>query len=198
MRLLGALLVCGAVSACGTTQGGGILDKTLELVGLQTIEAPVELPAASMEALKPSSPTRMPLRIHASDLLNSDTKSRPLSLVIQIYKLKNYEEFFRAPYKGFSEAKYAHEDVIAMREVVLIPGQRYEVEEPLPKDTGYLAVVALFKSPEETRWRFVFDVASSAKDGVTLGAHQCALSVSQGETVGSPPESRRLAGTVCR
>lgn len=163
------------------------------------MEAPAAAPAVSPEMLKAlTSPTKIPLRIHASDRLNSDGANRPLSLVVKIYKLRGYEDFMRAPYTSFAQAPYAHEEVISSRELVLLPGQRYEVEESLPKNVSHLAIVALFKSPEEYRWRFVFDVASSAKEGVTLGAHQCALSVSQGETVGSPPEASRLAGTVCR
>ena len=189
--------MCVLISACSSAPAGsGLLDKTLGLVGLQKIESPTTVPL-SAEMLKPPSPTKVSLRIHASDLLNSDGTKHPLSLVVKIYKLKSYEEFLRTPYTSFSQAHYSQEDVISTRELVLLPGQRYEVEENLPKDVGYLDVVALFKSPEESRWRFVFDVAGSAKEGITLGAHQCALSVSQGETIGSSAEARRLAGTVC-
>jgi len=175
-----------------------LLNKTLGLIGLQTSGAAEKAPAISPDLLKPLASTKTPLRIHASDSLNSDGAKRPLSLVLKVYKLKAYDEFLRAPYSSFSQDGYKGEDVVSVREVVLLPGQRYEVEEPLPKEAAYLAVVALYKSPEASRWRFVFDLAGSAKDGITLGAHQCALSVSQGETVGSAAESRRLAGTVCR
>jgi len=197
-RWLGALFLGLLVGACSTAPPGeSFLDKTLGLVGLQKMEAPAAVPL-SPDLLKPPQPTKMPLRIHASDQLNSDGSKRALSLVVKIYKLKGHEDFLRTPYKSFSQAPYSHEDVISTRELVLLPGQRYEVEETLPKDATHLGVVALFKSPEEFRWRFVFDVASNAKQGITLGAHQCALSVSQGETVGSPPEARRLAGAICR
>ncbi|MGI9217640.1 MAG: type VI secretion system lipoprotein TssJ [Hydrogenophaga sp.] len=192
------VLAGSLLSGCGTTSaGGGLLDKTLGLVGLQTVDSAAAAPI-SPEMLKPAAPTKVPLRIHASDQLNSDGAKRPLSLVVKVYKLKAHEDFMRAPYDAFAQAPYKGDEVISSRELVLLPGQRYEVEEALPKDAAYLGVVALFKSPEAYRWRFVFDLASSAKEGVTLGAHQCALSVSQGETVGSAIETRRLAGTVCR
>lgn len=212
-RIACAALLCALLSACGTTQPGeGLLDKALGLVGLQKLEPPAPPAAPAMPAITPEmikalvtpaptpapAPTKMPLRIHASNQLNSDGAKRPLSLVVKIYKLKGHEEFMRAPYASFAQASSAQEEVISSRELVLLPGQRYEVEENLPKNVTHLGVVALFKSPEPYRWRFVFDVASSAKEGVTLGAHQCALSVSQGEAVGSPAEFRRLAGTVCR
>lgn len=198
-KIAGMVLLCAWLSACGTTPPGeGLLDKTLSLVGLQKMEAPAA-PTVSPDMLKALiSPTKIPIRIHASDQLNSGNGNRPLSLVVNIYKLKGHEAVMSAPYRAFTDKPFEHADVVASRELVLLPGQRYEVEETLPKNVSHIAVVALFKSPEENRWRFVFDVNGSAKEGLTLGAHQCALSVSQGETVGSPPEARRLAGTVCR
>lgn len=191
--------ICMACSACGTAPPGeGLLDKTLSLVGLQ-VAAPAGVTPVSSEMVQAiTASTKIPMRIHASDQLNSGTSTRPLSLVLKIYKLKGYEDFMRSPYATFAQGAYTHEDVISSREVVLLPGQRLEVEETLPKGTKYLAIVAMFKSPDDQRWRFVFDVNRSAKQGVTLGAHQCALSVSQGETVESPTETRRLAGSLCR
>lgn len=200
VKIACTVLLCAWLSACGTTPPGeGLLDKTLSLVGLQKLEAPPAAPAVSPDMLKALiGPTKIPLRIHASDQLNSGNGNRPLSLVVKIYKLKSHEAVMSAPYKAFTDKPFEHADVVSSKELVLLPGQRYEVEETLAKNVSHLAVVALFKSPEENRWRFVFDVSGSAKEGVTLGAHQCALSVTQGETVGSPPEIRRLAGTVCR
>lgn len=195
---IAVIAVAGLLSGCGTTsQGGGLLDKTLGLVGLQTVDSAAATQIGP-ELLKPVAPTRIPLRMHASDQLNNDGTNRPLSLVVKVYKLRAHEDFMRASYDAFAHAPYKGDDVISSRELVLLPGQRYEVEEVLPKEAAYLGVVAMFKSPEPYRWRFVFDLAGSAKGGVTLGAHQCALSVSQGDTVGSAVETRRLAGTVCR
>lgn len=196
--LTAGLLLATALGGCGTNPAGdGLLDKTLGVIGLQKMERPSPAPLTP-ELLQAIAPTKIPLRIHASNQLNSDGATRPLSLVIKIYKLKDHEEFLHATYKSFSQGAYTHDDVISSREVVLLPGQRYEVEESLPRGTTHLAVAALFRSPDELRWRFVFDVKTNAKQGVTVGAHQCALSVAQGVPVGSPPEAQRLAGTVCR
>ena len=186
------------LNGCSTAPPGeGVLDKALGLVGLQQrVEPPA--PALTPDLLQASAPTRIPLRIHASEHLNSDSAGRPLSLVLKIYKLKSYEEFLRLSYQDFVQGKASLPDAIAKREVVLLPGQRYEVEESLSRDAAYVAVVALFRSPAQSRWRFVFDVKQSGKQGLTLGAHQCALSVSQGLPVGAPAESARLAGTVCQ
>lgn len=173
----------------------GLLETTLGLVGLQKAQPAA---TASPESLKPAAPTKLTLRIHASPQLNSAPDQKPLSVLIQVHKLSGYEEFLQLPYSAFAQGKPSVPAVLAQREVVLVPGQRYEVEETLPKDASYLAVSALFRSPDIARWRFVFDAQESAKTGITIGAHACALSISQGITVGSTPEALRLAGSTCR
>lgn len=195
-RLIAGALV-SSLCACASTPSDGILKKSLELVGLQTLDT-AELASKKAELAKLAAASRIPLRIHASEQLNSDGASRPLSLVVKIFKLKGHEAFTRLPYAAFAESAHQSDEVLSSREVVLLPGQRYEVEERLPAGTTHLGVVALFRSAEVNRWRFVFDLNNTGKEGITLGAHQCALSVAHGATVGSAPEIRRLAGAVCR
>jgi type VI secretion system protein VasD len=178
---------------------GGVLDKGLELVGLKKPELPPELES---ELQKIELQRKVTLRIHAGQLLNTDTAGRPLSLVARIYKLRSISQFNQATYAMFTAAgadKPAFsEDVVSVQEVVLTPGQKYEVIETLPTSTTHLAVVALFRAPDSQRWRFVFETRAAAKTGLTLGAHACAMSVSQGEPVGVQPETLRLAGVQCR
>lgn len=175
-----------------------MVEKALKLVGLEAVEVPEELKAAKEAAAKLALPLSMHVRIHAGDQLNSAGPGRALSLVVKVYKLNGYEHFMQLPYDAFTQSQLRSEDILSTREVVLLPGQRYEVQEPLPSGTTHLAVVALFAAPEEFRWRFVFDTRQSTKHGITLGAHRCALSVAQGLPVGSSPETLRLAGTTCR
>lgn len=187
-----------AVAGCGTSPPEeGLLNKALALVGLQEKVDIAAVPAIPHGLVNPVAPTRIALRIHASDQLNSSAGKHPLSLVVKVYKLTGSDAFSRTTYQDFATGKDLGDEVLASREVVLIPGQRYEVKESLPKDTAFVGVVALFRSPAEAHWRFVFDVAKSARTGLMLGAHQCALSVTQGTVVGSSPEGLRLAGVVC-
>lgn len=199
--ICGTALVLGAgvLAACGTRPiQGGMVEQALKLVGLQA-EAVSEAAKAGKEAAADLTPIpSVQLRIHAGEQLNSANRGQALSLVLKLYKLKTYEDFARRPYDAFTRSEPLSDDVIASREVVLLPGQRYEVNEPLPQGSNYLGVVALFAKPEEFRWRFVFDARQAAKQGITLGAHRCALSVAQGLPVDSPPEALRLAGTSCR
>ena len=190
------LMFASVLAGCAS---GGIVDKGLELVGLKKPEPPagldVELPKIELQR-------KVTLRIHAGQLLNTDGSGRALSLVTRIYKLRSTSQFNQATYAMFTvtgaERPAFFEDVISVQEVVLTPGQKYEVVETLPTDTTHLAVVALFRAPDSQRWRFVFEARAAAKAGITLGAHGCALSVAQGEPIGVQPDALRLAGVQCR
>jgi type VI secretion system protein VasD len=194
---LGLLLGCTVLLAgCAS---GGMVDKGMELVGLKKPELPAGL---ETELQKIELQRKVTLRIHAGQLLNTDAAGRPLSLVARVYKLRSTSQFNQATYAMFTAAgteKSAFaEDVISVQEIVLTPGQKYEVVETLPTSTTHLAVVALFRVPDSQRWRFVFETRAAAKTGITVGAHACALSVSQGEPVDVQPDTLRLAGVQCR
>lgn len=190
----------------------GIVDKSLEMVGLKKMDAPTmptELPAGTSGDLptlngqmpNTASQRQIALRIHAGQVLNVDPNGRSLALVIRIYKLRSTSQFIQTTYPTFaaatSEKPPQGDDVISSQEIVLVPGQKYEVVEPMPRDATHLAVVALFRSPDSMRWRFVFDARAATKTGITLGAHGCALSVAVGDPVGTQPDALRLAGVQC-
>ena len=201
-RRLQTLVLCSLLGLTMLLAGcasGGMLDKSMELVGLKKPELPAGL---ETELQKIELQRKVTLRIHAGQLLNTDTAGRPLSLVARVYKLRSTSQFNQATYAMFSSVgndrlSFA-DDVISMQEIVLTPGQKYEVVETLPTATSHIAVVALFRAPDNQRWRFVFDTRAAAKSGITLGAHACALSVAQGEPVGVQADAMRLAGVQCR
>ena len=211
-RLL--LIAMGCIFAFAMTgcASSGVVEKGLEMVGLKKIELPAmptELPAGmsgdlpTLNGQVPSSASQrqIALRIHAGQVLNTDPSGRSLALVVRIYKLRGSSQFVQTTYPMFVassvEKPLQGDDVISSKEIVLVPGQKYEMLEPMPRDGTHIAVVALFRSPESSRWRFVFDARAANKTGITLGAHGCALSVAVGEPVGAQPDSLRLAGVQC-
>ena len=193
-------LLALALSGC-STQGGGPIDKALEVVGLKT---PPVLDRLPKEAL--AVPRKLSLRLHASEQLNTDATGRSLAVVACIYKLRSTESFMQAPYDalaatGTDRNDAWSRDVVEVREVVLAPGQRHEVVETIAPGTSHLAVVALFRSPAEQRWRFVFDAnaaAASGANGITVGLHACAMSVAEGPVIDAAIETQRLAGVHCK
>jgi type VI secretion system protein VasD len=185
-----------ALTGCAS---GGFLDKGMELVGLKKPELPS---STDIEAARAQVPRQITLRIHAGQVLNTDSSGRALSLVTRIYKLRSTAQFSQATYAMFSasspEKPAFSEDVVSVQELVLTPGQKYEVVETVPNEITHIAVVALFRAPDNQRWRFVFETKAAAKSGITLGAHGCAMSVAAGEPVGVQPDALRLAGVQCR
>lgn len=186
-----------ALSGC-STQGGGPIDKALEIVGLKTPPVVEQLPKQL-----PAMPRKVALRLHAGEQLNTDGTGRSLAVVARVYKLRASDAFLQAPYDAFGSTNPDRNaawgsDVVEVREVVLAPGQRNEVIETIAPGTSHVAVVALFRSPAEQRWRFVFDAKAAANSGITVGLHACAMSVAEGPVIDAAPELQRLAGVRCK
>lgn len=194
--------------------------KILEATGLKTPALPEGVNKESLEKAIPKV-REVTLRIHAGSVINADGLGRALPTVTRIYKLRDATAFLQSPYAAFqTDARSSPpgrssppvagdespanaprtsfgQDVIESRELVVTPGMRHEVVEKLPSDVRYVAVVSLFRSPAEGRWRFVFDT-KNLEDGITVGMHACALSVAAGRVVGAAPEDTRLAGVQCK
>ena len=196
MAMLCALLLSACASSTAS-KSDGLFDSALKVVGLQRAqEPPKELTLKVPELEKPR---KLTLRIHASQVLNTDDQQRSLALVTRVYRLK--AAFLQTPYETFQdpalEKAALRDDLIDVKEVLLKPGGKHEVVQTLTPETEYIGIVALFRAPAEQRWRFVFDAKASSQAGITLGAHGCALSVAEGKAVDAPPETLRLAGVQC-
>ena len=191
--LAAAVLLAG----CASSSGGSVLDKPMEWLGLRKPDVSTMTPADL-----PQLDRKVQLRIHAGERLNTDPAARSLSIVVKVYKLKDVTAFLAAPLEAFkdsaSEKTAFGNDLIDSRELVLTPGQKYEVVETLPPTIAQIAVVAMFRAPAEGRWRFAFGTRAAEKSGITLGVHACAMSVAAGEPLDTAPELLRLAGVQCR
>lgn len=198
--LVSPLLALACIAGCGTTSSGGSLDSALGMVGLQrpAANAPESLPKRPEQ-----SSSKVAIRLHAGDVLNTTPDGRSLSVVARIYKLRERTAFEQASYDTLQEQRSTASqaewmrDVVESKEVILTPGQKFEVIETIPPEAPYVAVVAAFRAPAPQRWRFIFESKQAAQSGVTLGVHACALSVAAGQPVGVAPEVTRLAGVRC-
>lgn len=197
-------VLCLALGGCAATKVAddtlGDLTKSLfESTGLKKPEAPKPPEVPQAEALR--LPRKVALRVHAGPELNHDGNRQPLSLVLRIYKLKNTSAFLQAPYEAFAapgrDKDALGDDVIEMRELTLVPGQRYEADEKVPRDAAAMGVVALFNAPAPQRWKFAFDASAAERTGLVLGAHGCALTVTRGKPMGTVVDAERLGGIHC-
>jgi type VI secretion system protein VasD len=172
-----AALLCGCAGTAGSMAGAA-----LQLAGLK---APVEVP----DAQKP--PRNVAITLHAGANLNTDAGGHPLALVTKIYKLRQSAAFQQAPYDGFLSPQREKEmlgaDLLEVKEVLLVPGQRYEVFEKVSREAYYIGVVALFRAPAPQRWRLAFAAADAEQAGIAIGMNACAMSLGSGSaSVGGP------------
>ena len=132
----------------------------------------------------PEPERNVPIRLHAASALNVDAGGRPLAVVARIYKLRQEAAFQGATYDTFlnpqKEKDALGADLIDVKEVMLVPGQRYEAIEKFGRDAYFVGVVALFHSPAPQRWRLAYSAADAAVGGITVGVHGCALSSGAG------------------
>jgi len=163
-----ALMLAG----CGGAALAPLASVALEAAGLRK---PPELP----ESQKP--PRNVPLKLHAATRLNVNAGGQPLALAVRLYKLRQKDAFEGAPYATFLDPRLEREslgaDLIEVREIMLVPGQRYEVTEKVAREAGHLGIVALFHTPAAGRWRTTASSLDAERDGLNIGLHACAMSV---------------------
>jgi type VI secretion system protein VasD len=176
----------------------GWVGKTMESLGIAKPNSP---DAAGESATRLPRARQVRLRLHAASQLNLDPAGRPLAVVARIYRLKGSTGMLQATYETLRDAArdgpQGLEEVIDVREIVLAPGEHQDVVEALPDGATHLAIVALLRSPDPQRWKFIFDAREAASTGLVIGIHACAMSVAQGAPLGVAPETRSLAGMVC-
>jgi len=145
----------------------------------------------------------LPIRIFAGDQLNLTSNSKPLSLVIKIYVLRSSERLKTLTYPQItsteSEKEALGDELISVREIILLPGKSYDAVLKIPGDATTIGVVGMFRAPYSSRWKLAFDSKQSFDSGITIGAHACALSASKGALVTeiSPESVRSLVGIQC-
>ena len=166
-----SLLFCSVLLAACAGGSGPSPAGLLEATGLRK---PPPLP----EAQQP--PRNVAVRLHAAKRLNVDRRGQSLALLVRVYKLRQPTAFEQAPYAAFltpqSEREALGADLLEVRELTLVPGQQLELSATLPRDAGWLGVVALFHSPPGKGWRLAFAAPEAEKTGVTIGLHACAMS----------------------
>jgi type VI secretion system protein VasD len=210
--LLAALAGCASAPAVPTAPAvtpanaeaagffGGLADKAMSALGFQKPAAPEipEMPNVPDSALPDR---RIAWKVFASDSLNTTPDGKSLGLVVRMFKLKSPDTFLQAPYEVFGDTSKEHEaladDLIASRELLLKPGQRYQATDKVVREARFVGIVAMYRNPLQGRWRYVFNANAAEKTGLHLGAHACAMSVQVGEAIGMTPKAARTLDLPC-
>lgn len=189
------MIVIAGLLALQGCAAGSIAGAALQIAGVQK---PPELP----DAQKP--PRTVALRLHAAHNLNAGKAPQPMALATRIYKLRQTAAFQQMNFNAFLNAQTEREllgnDLLEVKEVMLIPGQRYEVAEKVTREAYFIGVVALFQAPAEQRWRLSFAAADAEKSGITVGLHACAMSIGAGApaTTAVNETGKPLAAVRCQ
>lgn len=195
--LVTSTILCTTLSGCAQVSAlqaaGTAIGTVLEITGI-----------AKKENLDPSKTNRdLPIKIHAGDQLNLTSTGKPLSLVVKIYVLRSPEHLKTLTYhqttSAEGEKEALGEDLVSVREIVLLPGKAYDGILKVPGDATTIGVVGMFRAPYQSRWKLAFESKPSFDAGITIGAHACALSASRGALVIdiSPESARSLVGLQC-
>ncbi|WP_284337065.1 type VI secretion system lipoprotein TssJ [Comamonas sp. NoAH] len=169
-----------------STPVAAVGSAALKIMGIAQTEVP--------EEQKPPRP--IPLQIQAGNNLNSDEKQRAQAVVVRIYHLKDANAFWLAPYDAFIQPDKDREllanNLVAVEEVTLSPGQSYDVITKVPRQAKYVGIVTLFYSPSPQRWRIIFDAEKSEKTGILVGIHSCAMTATRGSIQASQSPNQKL------
>jgi len=140
------------------------------------------------ESLKPARTVNV--RLHAASKLNTDARGQSLALVARLYKLRQSAAFEAAPYAAFlspqAEQAAFGADLLEVKEITLLPGQKYEVQEKVSREAGYIGIVALFHKPAPQRWRLAYSAAEAEPGGVTVGVYACSMASGAGARAHQP------------
>ena len=178
LRILIALILTAPLTGCAAM---GAASTVAQVANFALSAAGITKPA------DPNATTDTPLKIQASNDLNTDHHNRPFSVVVRVYQLKQSSAFQQAFYTIFLDADKEKTafgaDVISVKEVTLIPGQTFVNTEKVSATADYIGIVALFHAPASARWKLTFPTKELNKKGIALGVSACSITVDSGTTL---------------
>jgi type VI secretion system protein VasD len=187
-----ALFVSGCSTVSAVQVVGTAVNLALETAGLKKKTEGGKEPSFDV-----------PLSVSAGDQLNTTDQGQSLSLVIRIYQLRTPQAFKTLTYEQASNPDAGKgtlgEDLISYREVTLVPGKIYDLNQKVSGDETIIGVVGLFRAPYGSRWKLAFDAKDSSDSGITIGAHACALTAGKGtlDPTITAESARTLSGIQC-
>ena len=103
----------------------------------------------------PPEPDKTFLSVAARADVNPDASGRPSPVVLRVYQLKDDAAFKDADFYALFDKEQATlaASLIARKEFVLEPGDKRNVEFPVPDDAKFVAVVAAFRDIRNADWR---------------------------------------------
>lgn len=145
----------------------------------------------------------------ADSRLNLDFNDQPLSVVLNIYQLKDRQTFARLTFEDFvsgkSDESLLGEDIVSKTELVVLPGNKQALNTQLAPDAQYLGVVAIYRTPADQQWRYLVPAEQIRKKSfwgfdkektVSIRLHGCYIAV-DGVEVDLIPGQKSSVSPTC-
>ncbi|WP_160331121.1 type VI secretion system lipoprotein TssJ [Bradyrhizobium macuxiense] len=98
--------------------------------------------------------------IQADQLVNPNAHGKPSPIVVRIYELKSATSFTQAQFFELfdNDAKRLGPDLVAKREIELMPGGTVDFERNTPLETRNIGVIAGFRMGDDAQWRSIAEI----------------------------------------
>ncbi|MBD2781772.1 type VI secretion system lipoprotein TssJ [Xenorhabdus szentirmaii] len=141
LALTALLLAATSITGCGLTQK----------IGDGTVEVTKSIFYKQVKTLH--------LDVQAREGTNLNDKGIALSTVVRVYQLKDRKTFDITDYPSMfnDDNNELHADLLIQKDLRIRPGESYSLDMPMEKETKYVAVAAMFHTPdlEKNNWRVV-------------------------------------------
>ncbi len=135
-------------------------------------------------------PSEFQIYSEADSRLNLDFNDRPLSVIFNVYQLKDRQAFARLTFEDFVSGKpetaLLGDDIVSKSEFVVLPGSKQSIDTALLPDTKYLGLVSIYRSPAEQKWRYLIPTQQlrerdfwgrSMRKTISVRLHECYISI---------------------
>lgn len=124
-------------------------------------------------------PKKYSVKADADGNLNRDNGGKSLSVVVRVYQLSDAKEFQKLTFdtlaSGRPESEFLGNELLAMADLMLVPGTEMIVTEPMVDNVKNIGIVAFFRKPDSHYWRYLFDAETVRKEGLKFRAQDCYL-----------------------
>ena len=135
------LIACGLLAGCGLTQtvtdGTVSMTKSIFYKKIKTLH----------------------LDFSPRSAINADGAQTPLATMVRVYQLNDRKSVDAADYQTLlrNADTMLKEDVVASKELLVMPGGSMSLNMPMDENAKFVAVVGLFNRPDlkDNRWRLV-------------------------------------------
>ncbi len=131
------------------------------LAGCGLTQTVAEGTASATHALFYKQVRVMHLDFSARGAVNNNQRGVPLSTVVRVYQLRDRKAFDTADYRTLlaGDSLQINADLLVQRDVRVMPDGSVSLDIPLEKEANYVAIMALFWSPEieQNTWRVVLE-----------------------------------------